>query len=165
MRRQERETDEKFARELLDRCEWAVLAMTAPDGAPYCVPVTIAREGQALYIHGAPAGRKADSLRAHPRFCLTAVGDTNIVPEKFTTEYESAVACGTAVEVTDDAEKLHALRLLCERHTPTNMAAFDRAASASLPRTAIWRLEIESLTGKRKKYDAQGREVKFERME
>ena len=32
--------------------------------------------------------------------------------------------------MTDDKEKIHALRLLCERHTPTNMANFDIAELA-----------------------------------
>ncbi len=61
--------------------------------------------------------------------------------------------------------KIHALRLICQRHTPANMAEFDEAIRRSLPRTAIWRIEIREITGKRKKFDAQGQEMKFGRME
>ena len=71
-------------------------------------------------------------------------------------EYESAVITGTAVPVTEETEKLAALRTICEKYCPENMDAFEASAARSLPRTAVWRIEIVSITGKRKKYDAEG---------
>jgi hypothetical protein len=83
--------------------------------------------------------------------CLTCVGDTQVQQDRFTTLYESAVAFGTASEVTEDNEKIEALRLLCQRHTPDNMGNFDQAINASLKRTAIWKIDVESITGKAKR--------------
>ena len=45
------------------------------------------------------------------------------------------------------------------------MAAFEESAARSLGRTGVWRVKITGLTGKRKKYDAAGKEMKFGRME
>ena len=165
MRRKDREMDENFARMVLDKCEYAVLGTVNPDGTPYCIPVTIVRDGDAVYIHSAPDGQKVQNLRQNPHVCLTCVGDTHIPPDKFTTEFESAVAFGTVREVTENEEKIQVLRMLCERHVPTNMAEFNEAVSSSLPRTGVWKLQIEKLTGKRTKFDAQGKEMKFGRME
>lgn len=151
MRRKERQMPEEFAWEVVDQCEYAFLAMTAEDGGPYGLPVTIVREGRGVYFHSAMAGRKVNCLRQEPRVCLTCVGDTQIQPKKFTTLYESAVAFGTAAEVTEEAEKIHALRLLCQRHTPDNMEAFDSAVAASLARTGIWKITVEEITGKAKR--------------
>ena len=75
------------------------------------------------------------------------------------------VLYGTAAEVTDDNEKIHALELLCRRHTPANMHMFDAAVERSLSRTGVWKIEISSITGKRKKYDKDGVEMKYGRME
>lgn len=72
---------------------------------------------------------------------------------------------GKAEEVTEDEKKVHALRLLCERHTPTNMQNFDNAVSKSLLRTAIWKVRIGTISEKRKKYDNEGKEMKFGRMQ
>ena len=83
--------------------------------------------------------------------CLTCVGDTAIQQDRFTTLYESAVAFGTASEVTEDQDKVRALRLLCQRHTPDNMADFDRAVQTSLARTGIWKITVEEMTGKAKR--------------
>ena len=151
MRRKERQITEEEAWAVVDKCEYAFLAMTAEDGTPYGLPVTIVREGRNIYFHSALEGRKVECLRRQPRVCLTCVGDTAIQQDRFTTLYESAVAFGTAAEVTENAEKVEVLRLLCLRHTPDNMADFDRAVNASLAWTRIWKIAVEELTGKAKR--------------
>ena len=85
MRRKDRQMTEDFAWEVVDRCEYAVIAMTAEDGTPYCLPVNVVREGRNIYFHSAMAGRKAESLRLHPRVCLTCVGENQVLPERYTT--------------------------------------------------------------------------------
>jgi nitroimidazol reductase NimA-like FMN-containing flavoprotein (pyridoxamine 5'-phosphate oxidase superfamily) len=62
--------------------------------------------------------------------------------------YESAVVCGTAEEVVDDDEKIRVLKCICLRYTPANMAAFDNAIKKSLAVTAVWKVSIDSITGK-----------------
>lgn len=151
MRRKERQMPEEFAWEVVDKCEYAFLAMTAEDGSPYGLPVTIARGGRAIYFHSALEGRKVECLRRSPRVCLSCVGDTRVPPGKFTTLFESAVIFGRAEAVTEDEEKIHALRLLCQRHTPDNMENFPRAIAKSLDRTGIWRITVEEITGKAKR--------------
>lgn len=151
MRRKDRQMPEEFAWEVVDKCEYAFLAMTAEDGSPYGLPVTIARGGRAIYFHSALEGRKAECLRRSPRVCLSCVGETRVPPGKFTTLFESAVAFGRAEEVTEDDEKIHALQLLCQRHTPDNMADFPRAVAKSLGRTGVWRITVEEITGKAKR--------------
>lgn len=61
----------------------------------------------------------------------------------------------------DAAAATEALRLLCLRYAAGHMAAFDKAVARSLSRTAVWKVSMESVTGKRKKYDARGRELKY----
>ena len=148
MRRKDRQMTEDFAWEVVDRCEYAVVAMTAENGEPYCLPVNVVREGRNIYFHSAMAGRKAECLRLHPRVCLTCVGENQVLPERYTTLYSSAVAFGTARELADEKEKTEALRLLCRRYTPDHMDGFDAAIAASLGRTAIWCIAVEEITGK-----------------
>ena len=151
MRRKDRQMPEEFAWDVVDQCEYAFLSMTAEDGTPYGLPITIAREGRNVYFHSAMEGRKVRCLQANPRVCLTCVGDTEIQQDRFTTLYQCAVAFGTAAEVTEEAEKIEALRLLCQRHTPDNMAGFDDAIRRSLVRTGVWRITVEEISGKAKR--------------
>lgn len=151
MRRKDREMDQAFALDVVDRCEYAVMAMASKTGDPYCVPITIARDGKYIYFHCAKAGTKIDMLRENPQVCMTCVGDTQRIPEEFTTRYESAVVRGIAREITDDETKIHALRLICQRHAAAGMDGFDAAIEKSLNRTAIWQVEITDITGKSKR--------------
>lgn len=164
MRRKDREMPTDFALAVVDKCEYAVLSMTNAENMPYCVPISIARIQKSVYFHCAMDGEKIICLRANPKVCLACVGDTHRMSNEFSTEYESAILRGIASEVTDTQEKITALRCLCERHTPANMAAFDSEIARSLSRTAVWKIEIEDVTGKRKKYDANGKELKFGQM-
>lgn len=165
MRRKDREMSQDFALEVTGKCEWAVLSMVDAVGKPYCVPLTIVCDGMTVYFHSAHEGQKVDCLRRNSSVCLVCVGDTFRTPDQFTTEYESAILRGAAAEVINDDEKIHALRLLCQRHTPTNMEAFNSAIAQSLSRTAVWKIQMVGITGKRKKYDTDGKEMKFGRME
>lgn len=165
MRRKDREMSEEFAAGVADKCEYAVMSTVDKSNMPYCVPISIVRDGEHIYFHSALDGFKIDCLRHNPNVCLACVGDTHRLPDEFTTEYESAIIRGVAVEITEETEKIHALKMLCERHTPANMGNFDAAIEKSLFRTAVWRVDITEITGKRKKYDKNGVEMKFGRTE
>ena len=149
MRRKDRETPEKFALAMVDKCIYASLATVGEDGYPYALPLSIVRDGRSIYFHCAPGGRKINNLKNQPEVCLVCVGDTFAPEDEFTVKYESAIVFGRAEEVVSDEEKIQALRLLSLRHTPGNMADFDKAIKNSLGRTAVWKIEIASLTGKR----------------
>lgn len=148
MRRTDRQMPEEFAWQVTDQSEWAVLSMVDPLGLPYCVPVSIAREGTAVYFHCAREGFKTECLKANNQVCISCVGATKRFPEEFTTEYESATLRGTAAQVEDETEKLHALRLICLRYAAENMDQFDAAVARNMARTAIWRIDVTSVTGK-----------------
>lgn len=165
MRRKEREMPAEFGWQVADKCDYAVLAMIDTAGMPYAVPLSIASDGEKIYFHAAGQGEKTDNLRANPNVCLVCVSDVNPLPQEFSTEYASAIIRGQAAEVTDEAEKTMALRLICQRYAAANMAEFEGAISRSLARTAVWRLDISKITAKRKKNDKYGREMKFGRLD
>lgn len=151
MRRKERREDEKFAFEVLDKADFAVLSMIDADGLPYCLPISAVRIGEMLYFHSAESGRKSEAMLNDPNVCITAAADVVSAEDKFTTYFKSAVVRGKAFKVTDDEEKIAALKAICERFTPSNMPDFSNAIKMSLSRTAVWRIDIENATGKQKK--------------
>lgn len=165
MRRKEREMPAEFGWQVADKCDYAVLAMIDTAGMPYAVPLSMARDGEKIYFHAAVQGEKTDNLRQNSNVCVVCVADVNPLPQEFSTEYASAIIRGQAAAVTDEAEKIRALRLICQRYAAANMAEFENAISRSLARTAVWRVDIASITAKRKKNDKYGREMKFGRLD
>lgn len=150
MRRKDREQGEEFARAVLKKCEYGVLATVNDDATPYCIPVSPVLCGNVIYFHCALKGQKIDNLTSRPQVCLTCVGDTRLLPQAFTTAYESAVVCGQAEMVEDEAEKRLALSKLCEKYAAENMEQVPAAIERSLARTGICKITIASLTGKAK---------------
>ncbi|OUN06396.1 hypothetical protein B5G43_09535 [Flavonifractor sp. An92] len=165
MRRKEREMGLEFAHMVLDKAQWMTLSMVGVDGEPYCIPINVTRDGEYLYLHSAQRGEKAQCLRAHPRVCVSAVGDTRLVPERFTTEYESVVVRGTAEELTDPAEKQEALRIFTAKFCAPLGEAFQREVDDSLVRTAVFRIHMDEVTAKRVKFRPDGTELQFGAME
>lgn len=151
MRRKDREIPREDALRAADKCPYAVLCLIGPDGGPYGVPVNLARDGEIVYFHSAMKGTKTDCMRRDSRVCLTCVGDMRIAGEEYTTKYESAILKGRASEVTDKEEKVRALRTLCEKYAPEHMDKFQETVEKSLGGTAVWRVDISEVTGKRNK--------------
>ena len=171
MRKASREMDSAFAMEVLDKAPYITVSFTKPDGSPYGVPLSLARKDEkTFYFHGAMEGEKMDCIGKNPKVALSAV--TKCAPtvgpkdNSFTLQYKSAMAVGTAEVVTDKTEKIEALRLICQRFLPKHMDAFDAAIERSLERTAVVKITLtEPPTGKRKQYDKQGEEMKWQRTE
>ena len=150
MRRKERERDRTFALEVADTCQWAVLSMIDVQGGPYGVPVNLVRIGDTVYFHTALEGKKIDCLRHCPQVWISCVSYAHSVEGQFTMAYNAAMIGGTAQEVADPTEKTTVLRALCQRYSPAHMPAFDEEAGRSLARTGIWRISIDTITGKQK---------------
>lgn len=154
MRRSDREQDRAFSLALIDRCPHGILALSTGEDTPYCLPISFVRVENSLYFHCAKEGRKIDLLRHNPRVCVTFVGQDEPIfeePSSYTTYFQSAIVTGTAAEATEDAEKASALRALCQKLTPEHMGdSFERAIARSLHITAVWRIDMDQITGKAK---------------
>jgi nitroimidazol reductase NimA-like FMN-containing flavoprotein (pyridoxamine 5'-phosphate oxidase superfamily) len=150
MRRKDREMPRDFAEAVIDKkCRFAVMATVNPDGTPYCVPLSVVRDGEWLYFHCAREGHKIDNLTHRNRVCVSCVGDTSLPPDYFTVAYESATVFGTAEEVTEREERIRALRLICERYTPANMRPLTRRSAGPLMRPPCGRYTSTRSAGSR----------------
>jgi nitroimidazol reductase NimA-like FMN-containing flavoprotein (pyridoxamine 5'-phosphate oxidase superfamily) len=189
MRRVDREMPADFGRQVIQRAAYGVLALTDDQGLPYSLPLSAVLEGDSLYFHSAAEGTKnalieeaeggrpaqmvfvcdvkvPDLYSDEELDAFAAEGNLGAYTSKvFTTEFASAIVCGRVHVVTDEEEKRRALTLICQKYTPGKMKYVPMAIGHSLARTEVYRLDIENLTAKRKKYDADRKEMKWARME
>ena len=171
MRKKSRAMDSQWALEVMHKAPYITVGFTDVNGLPYGLPLSLASEDDVhWYFHGALEGKKLEAIEAHPEVCLSAV--TRCTPTvgpkdgSFTLQFKSAVAFGTAAIITDETEKTKALELICQRFLPQHMNAFNESIARSLGRTAVVRITLTSPPeGKRKQYDKNGEEMKFDRME
>lgn len=166
MRRNDREMDSQWALDVMRKVPYITVSFTRADGTAYGLPLSLAcTDDNTWYFHCALEGEKLEAIKAHPKVCLSAVSRcTPTVGPKdgsFTLQFRSAVAFGKAECVTDEAEKIRALKVICERFLPKHMDAFETSIQRSLARTAVIRISLtQPPTGKRKEYDTEGNSIK-----
>lgn len=157
VRRRDRLLSEQRATELIRIAEYGVLSMIDEDGQPYAIPVNHVWDGEdCLYIHCAPEGKKLRAIAKNPNVCLCIVGDVNLLPSKFTTEYESVVIRGLARIGLDEEERMKALYLLIDKLSPEYKQLGEKYAQASFHRTEIIKIEMLQFSGKCKKVHKAG---------
>lgn len=139
--------NDEEARRILGSGKYGVLSMLSPENIPYGVPLNYYYDDKenALFFHCALTGRKLNCIAAHKPVCFTVVTHAEIDAPRLTTYYESVIVTGTAELITDIEEKKTRLAGLCRALTPSVSA--DNCKSLS--RTAVVRVNIESVTGKR----------------
>jgi nitroimidazol reductase NimA-like FMN-containing flavoprotein (pyridoxamine 5'-phosphate oxidase superfamily) len=147
IRRSDRALTNEQTVEILQKGEYGVLSTVSPDGQPYGVPVSFAYTGNTLYFHCAVEGHKLDNLASNPRVSFCVVGGTEVLPDKFATRYESAIVFGKARELTGD-EKRSALIELLKKYSADFIEKGERYVESDIEKTKVFKIEIESLSGK-----------------
>ena len=137
---------------ILDEASVLRLAMV-DEGRPYVVPLNFAREGDTLWMHSAGAGRKLECLRREPRVCVEVDHFFAIVEGSdrdpcngWTTRFESVIGFGMAEIVEGDQEKIRGLLAIMRKFSGRGEWTFS---DDMLGKTAVLRVSLESLTGKR----------------
>ena len=150
IRRQERKITEKQALDILKEGEYGVLSMCTPENEGYGIPLSYALDNNKIYFHCAVEGSKLDYLRSNNRVSFCVVGKTQVLPSKFSTIYESAIAFGKIKEVSGN-EKRNALMLLVEKYSNNFIEEGKEYIEKSFDRVIVLVLSIESITGKARK--------------
>lgn len=152
IRRQDRLLPQTEASTLLRNGEYGVLSMVGLDHGGYGIPINYVWDGEdSIYFHCAPGGEKLMCLAANGDVSFCVVGCTNVIPDKFTTQYESVMVKGKVCLTLTDQEKINALELIIDKFSKEHKEIGMKYIEKSLHRTAIIRLDIESISGKGKK--------------
>jgi nitroimidazol reductase NimA-like FMN-containing flavoprotein (pyridoxamine 5'-phosphate oxidase superfamily) len=150
--------DSSWIPEFLTDQETGVLGLVDGD-TPHLVTQLFVYDGDegAIFMHGAQAGR-AHGLVAdgdQPRATFTTSEKGRYIPAEepvnFTVEYSSVVAYGTIGLLGDDKRKRHILHQFMEKFAPqlTEGEDYEAMTDESVDRTAVYRLDVESWSGKR----------------
>ncbi|GAA0729497.1 pyridoxamine 5'-phosphate oxidase family protein [Clostridium malenominatum] len=150
VRRQDRILEEKDAMEILKNGEYGVLSMVGENGYGYGVPMSYTLVDNSIYFHCAVEGFKLDSIQKNNNVSFCVVGKTQLLPEKFSTKYESSLVFGKAYEVIEE-EKEKALLSIIEKYSPEYLEAGAEYIKKAAHRTKVIKIVIEKVTGKTRK--------------
>ena len=150
MRRSERALTQEQCREILKRNTSGVLALSGDDGYPYAVPLSYVYDDGVIYFHSARTGHKIDALSKSNKASFCIIDKDEVVPEKYTTAYQSVIAFGK-VHFLDDDEIIKAALMLAEKYCPDgstqqHMQTIDAALTKQ--KMCMFALKTEHLSGK-----------------
>jgi nitroimidazol reductase NimA-like FMN-containing flavoprotein (pyridoxamine 5'-phosphate oxidase superfamily) len=154
-RRHDRACDDDWIRAFLRSAAWGMLA-TVSVSQPFINSNLFVydEERSAIYLHTARQGRTRSNLDGDGRVCFSAAEMGRILPDtialEFSVEYASVVVFGRGSVVDDDEQKASALQLLLDKYAPHLKPGRDYrpANQEELDRTSVFRIEIESWSGK-----------------
>ena len=161
VRRQDREvTDEAYIRDYLQKAPSGALA-TVSEGQPFINSNLFVYEEatNAIYLHTARVGRtqaNVDAVAEGTPVCFSVFSMGRLLPAKqaleFSVEYEGVTVFGKGTIVSDDAEASRTLQLLLDKYAPHLKPGedYEPINAEELKRTAVFRIDIESWSAKRK---------------
>ena len=149
MRRPRQELTRRETDELLRTCTSGVLALSGDGGWPYAVPLSYVYNGEKIYFHCARSGHKLDALKNDARCSFCVIARDEVIPERYTTHYKSAVAFGRVRVLEDEAEKLAAIEKLAAKYSPGESAeARGREIERFWSALCMLELSAEHVSGK-----------------
>ena len=148
MRRKDKEIGTDEAINLLTKCEYGILSTVGNDGQPYGVPLNYTYKDNCIYFHCALKGHKIDNIDDNPKVSFCTVGNTEVLPSEFSTNYVSAVAFGVASEV-QGTERYNALVLLLEKFSSGFMEEGKKYIEKLDKVTKVIKIEIQHISGKK----------------
>lgn len=105
MRRKKQQIPDNEAIAILENGKVGILAVNGDNGYPYTVPLNYMFYNGKIYFHSASEGHKFDSIKNNPKVSFCVISQDKIIPEKYTTAYESVVVFGNA-KIMDDKEEI-----------------------------------------------------------
>ena len=138
---------------MLSKGDYGILSTIGKNGQPYGIPLNYVYKDNSLYFHCARIGHKLENIRNNPKVSFCVVGETNILPAEFSTEYESVIAFGVASEAQGE-ERISALQWLIEKYSPGFIEEGKKYIEEKNKATKVIKIEIGHISGKAQQINA-----------
>ena len=135
--------------DILTKQPRGVLSVLGDDDYPYGMPMNhyYSAEDGKIYFHGGKRGHKIDAMRRHPKasFCVFDEGFRR--DGEWALNIRSVIVFGR-IEFIEDQEQLLRISALLSRKFTDDEAYIQRELERSGPRTLMFALVPEHMTGK-----------------
>ncbi len=150
MRRKDRAITEDEANYILKTGEYGVLSTVSKNGEPYGVPLSYCVIDDSIYFHSALEGKKLNNIIVNKIVSFCVVGETKVLPDKFSTIYESVIVDGIIEESFGEDKQLGLTGLITKYSIDFLDEGLEYIKNAS-DKTKVLKLIIKNLSGKARK--------------
>ena len=151
MRRHDRKISDSEAFKILQKGEYGILSMITSNNSGYGIPLSFAmKNNNVIYFHCAIEGSKLGYLKNNNNVSFCVVGNTEVLPSKFGTMYESVIVFGYITEVNGE-EKYDALLSIIEKYSGNYIQEGKEYIDKFNDKVKVIKLSITSISGKARK--------------
>ncbi|WP_291648327.1 pyridoxamine 5'-phosphate oxidase family protein [Clostridium sp.] len=147
IRRKDRKIEASEAIDILKKCEYGILSTVDENGYPYGIPLSYVYANDSIYFHSSVEGHKLENIKNNDKVSFCVVGQTDVLPDKFSTKYESVIIFGRAKEVFED-EKKEALLELIKKYSVDYMEKGKVYIKNASTKTKVIKVGIDHISGK-----------------
>lgn len=133
--------------QILKTSSYGILSTISKNEYPHGVPVNYVFINNSIYFHCAMEGQKLDNITNNNKVSFCVVGQTYIIPDQFSTKYESVILFGRAFEIFDD-EKNTALFELLKKYSPDYIEEGKEYIKDVITKSKIIKINIDHISGK-----------------
>ena len=123
--------EEKF--EIINKCDFCRIGLAGPEGIPYVIPMCFAFDGNYLYLHAGPTGKKIDILKENNRICAEFSTDYQMfyqheqVACSYGINYRSVLLYGNVEFIEDFTHKKEILNKIMQKYAGKSFSYNDPA--------------------------------------
>jgi nitroimidazol reductase NimA-like FMN-containing flavoprotein (pyridoxamine 5'-phosphate oxidase superfamily) len=122
----------------------------ATNNMPYMVPVSFGYDGESIYIHTAREGKKLDIFIENNNVCFEFERNVNLYkdPEnacEWSFSFESVIGFGNIFELESPEDIINGLNQIMSQYSGKEWNFREE----KLNNVRVWRIKINSVTGKR----------------
>ncbi|MGI6226257.1 MAG: pyridoxamine 5'-phosphate oxidase family protein [Peptococcales bacterium] len=150
MRRSDKELKNGEVFEILKKSDFGILSTFSQNGYPYGVPIHYAYINETIYFHCAEEGHKLDNIRNNDKVSFCVAVQNQILPDEFSTKYQSVIVFGRAIEVSDE-EKYMALLEILNKYSPDYIEQGKEYIQKNYEVTKVIKIKVEHISGKARK--------------
>jgi len=147
MRVIKRQMSDEQALELLKKGEYGVLSTVNAENQPFGTPLSYIFMEGSVYFHCAIVGTKLDNIKNNSKVCFTVIGKTQILPEQFSTNYESVMVFGNATLINGD-EKVSVFKEILKKYSNDYYEEGMKYIEKAKDKATVVKINIDSFTGK-----------------
>lgn len=149
MRRCKQQLSDEECREILQNGTSGVLSLIGDEDYPYGVPLSYVLEGNKIYFHCATEGHKIDAIARNEKASFCVIDADEVIPEQYTTCYQSVIVFGKIHIITDGNDKRAAIEKLAAKYSPdVSEVSRQEEIDKFWQRLCMLELNIEHMTGK-----------------
>ena len=118
MRRKKQALSQQEIAQILQQETSGVLALIGDEVYPYAVPISYVYDGEKLYFHSANRGHTLDAIQQNAKASFCVVAKDTVVPEEYTTYFQSVIVFGQIRLIQDERAKRAAIEKLAGKYAP-----------------------------------------------